>query len=416
MSPWRDVGGPRSPVAHGAVLSTAAVDALLTTAETFVRDELIPLEPAVLTRPFREVRVQLAPLRARAKALGLWAPFLPERHGGRGLALVHFAEVSAILGRSPVGHYVCNCQAPDVGNMELLLSHGTEAQQAQWLAPLAAGGMRSCFAMTEPDRAGSNPTWLDTRAVRVGDEYALHGHKWFTTGADGAAFAIVMAVTDPDALPHRRASQLIVPMDAPGVELVRNISVMGEPGSDHASHAELRFHDVRVPVANRLGDDGAGFALAQERLGPGRIHHCMRWIGICDRAFELMCRRAVSRELGPGDLLASRQAVQHAIADSRAEIHAARLMVRDAAARVAAEGSHGAREEISLIKFFVAGVLQRVLDRAIQVHGALGLTDDLPLAYWWRHERGARIYDGADEVHKTVVARAVLRGYERAGG
>jgi alkylation response protein AidB-like acyl-CoA dehydrogenase len=188
---------------------------------------------------------------------------------------------------------------------------------------------------------------------------------------------------------------------------------MGEGGSDHASHAELRFHDVRVPVAHRLGAEGAGFVLAQERLGPGRIHHCMRWIGICDRAFDLMCRRAVSRELAPGEPLANKQSVQHAIADSRAEIHAARLMVRDAAAQVEAAGPGGAREEVSLIKFFVAGVLQRVLDRAIQVHGALGLTDDLPLAYWWRHERGARIYDGADEVHKSVVARAVLRRYEQ---
>jgi alkylation response protein AidB-like acyl-CoA dehydrogenase len=262
--------------------------------------------------------------------------------------------------------------------------------------------------MTEPEFAGSNPVWMNTTARRDGDEYVITGHKWFTSSADGAAFTIVMAVTAPDAAMHKRASQIIVPMDAAGVTLVRNIPVMGEAGSDYVSHAELRFDDVRVPVSNRIGDEGAGFALAQERLGPGRIHHCMRWLGIAERAFRLMVTRAATRELSPGEPLGRQQAVQHWIAECRAEMDASRLLVLDVAARIEREGAHAARDGISLIKFHVAGVLQRVLDRAIQVHGALGMTDDTPLAYWYRHERGARIYDGPDEVHKSAVAKRIL--------
>jgi alkylation response protein AidB-like acyl-CoA dehydrogenase len=248
--------------------------------------------------------------------------------------------------------------------------------------------------------------------VREGDELVITGHKWFTSSADGASFAVVMAVTDPDeARRHSRASQILVPLPRPGYTLVRNIAVMGESGGGWASHAEVRFDAVRVPVTNVLGLQGHGFALAQERLGPGRIHHCMRWIGICERAFDLMCRRAVSRELAPGDALANRQQVQFWIADSRIEIHAARLMVMDAATRMARDGQEAAKEEIAYIKVFVANTLQRVLDRAIQTHGALGMTDDTPLAWWYRHERAARIYDGADEVHRTVIARRALAPY-----
>jgi acyl-CoA dehydrogenase len=317
-----------------------------------------------------------------------------------------------VLGWTPFGPYVCNCQAPDVGNMELLLQFGTDAQRAQFLEPLARGEIRSCFAMTEPEHAGSNPVWMSTTAVRDGDEFVISGHKWFTSSADGASFAVVMAVTDPDAkVPHARASQILVPLPADGYTLVRNISVMGEAGGGWASHAEVRFDGVRVPVRNLLGPQGAGFALAQERLGPGRIHHCMRWIGICERAFDLMCRRAAARELSPGAPLADKQAVQFWIAESRIEIHAARLMVLDAATKIAREGQQAAREEIGYIKVFVANTLQRVLDRAIQAHGALGMTDDTPLAWWYRHERAARIYDGADEVHKSVIARRALKPY-----
>ena len=384
---------------------------LLQDIRAFLDEKVLPVEPEFLNRPFRELLPQLAELRAEVKRRGLWAPHLPKELGGHGLTLVEFAHVSALLGESPVAHYLFNCQAPDIGNTELLHSHGTEAQKAKWLAPLTAGEIRSCFAMTEPEFAGSNPIYMATTAVRDGDDYVINGHKWFTSSADGAAFTIVMAVTAPDAAPHKRASQIIVPMNTLGLTIVRNISVMGDGGTDYASHAEVRFENVRTPVTNRIGAEGEGFALAQERLGPGRIHHCMRWIGISERAFALMCQRAVSRELAPGEPLGRQQAVQHWIAESRAEIDAARLLVVDTAMQMERDGAHAARDRVSLIKFHVAGVLLRVLDRAIQVHGALGMTDDTPLAYWYRHERGARIYDGPDEVHKSSVARRILAGY-----
>lgn len=391
--------------------SSTGVDVLLETARAFVRDELVPRETSMLAASWTTLEPELDTLRRRARALGLWAPFLPPSLGGKGLPLDAYARLSEVLGWTPFGPYVCNCQAPDVGNMELLLHFGTDAQRAQYLQPLAQGDIRSCFAMTEPEHAGSNPVMLSTRAVREGDEFVITGHKWFTSSAEGAAFAVVMAITDPDAAPHQRASQILVPLPTPGYTLVRNISVMGESGGGWASHAEVRFDGVRVPVTNLLGPQGAGFALAQERLGPGRIHHCMRWIGICERAFDLMCRRAAERELADGEPLAHKQAVQFWIADSRIEIHAARLMVLDAAQRMARDGQQAAREEIAYIKVFVANTLQRVLDRAIQAHGALGMTDDTPLAWWYRHERAARIYDGADEVHRTVIARRALKPY-----
>lgn len=378
---------------------------------SFLDERVHPMEREFLNTPFIELEPRLDALRAEVKVRGLWAPHLPRELGGRALSLMDFAHVSALLGESPIGHYLFNCQAPDIGNTELLHSHGSPAQQERWLALLAAGEIRSCFAMTEPEFAGSNPVHMATRAVRDGDEYVITGHKWFTSSADGAAFTICMAVTDSDAAPHKRASQIIVPMEAPGLSIVRNISVMGDPGTGYASHGELRFQDVRVPVSNRIGAEGAGFALAQERLGPGRIHHCMRWIGICERSFRLMCAYAVRRELNPGEPLGMQQAVQHWIAESRAEIDAAKLLVLDTAQQMETHGAHAARDRVSIIKFHVAGVLQRVLDRAIQVHGALGMTDDTPLAYWYRHERGARIYDGPDEVHKSAVARRILKDF-----
>jgi alkylation response protein AidB-like acyl-CoA dehydrogenase len=377
----------------------------------FVRDEVIPIEPKLVGATFRDVLPDLTKARERARAAGLWAPFLPKDYGGLGLSLFDYAFVAEELGRSPLGNYALHCQAPDVGNMELLLQHGSADQKKRWLEPLAAGRIRSCFSMTEPDNAGSNPVWMSTRAEKDGADYVITGRKWFTSGADGAAFAIVMAVTDAAAATYARASQIIVPTSTPGFRLVRNVPVMGEAGSDWASHGEVVYEGARVPQENRLGDEGAGFILAQERLGPGRIHHCMRWIGICERAMDLMCRRAATRALSPGKPLGTRQIVQAWIAESRAEIHAARLMVLSAAEAIDARGSHAARDEISMIKFFVAGVLQRVLDRAIQTHGALGLTDETPLAFWWRHERAARIYDGPDEVHKTSLAKRILKGY-----
>lgn len=380
----------------------------------FVDEEVVPLEPLALSQGFGAARPELDRLRGKARALRLFAPHMPCEVGGAGLALADFAHAAEVLGRSPLGHYVFNCQAPDAGNMELLLHHGTAEQKERWLGPLVRGDIRSCFGMTEPEFPGSNPVWMGTTARREGEDYVLDGHKWFTSSAEGSAFCIVMAITDPGAAKHARASQILVPLETPGFEIVRNLSVMGEPGEGWMSHAEVRLAGVRVPVANRIGGEGAGFALAQERLGPGRIHHCMRWLGICERAFDLLCSRAASREMAPGDPLGTRQLVQAWIAESRAEIDAARLLVLRTAWRIDREGAQAARDDVSLIKFHVAGVLQAVLDRAIQAHGALGLTDDTPLAFWWRHERAARIYDGPDEVHKTTVARRILRGYSPA--
>ena len=388
-----------------------ATQELVARVRAFVSRELIPLEPRLLSGGFRALEPALHEVRGRARQQGLWAPQIAREQGGMGLDLLSHALVSEELGRSPLGHYSLNCQAPDAGNMEILHLFGTPEQQAQWLRPLVEGELRSCFAMTEPERPGSNPTWLSTRAVRDGDFWVLDGHKWFCSSADGARFAIVMAVTDPDAPPHLRASQIIVPLDTPGFELVRNIPVMGDAGSGWMSHAELRLRGCRVPLSNLLGGQGAGFAIAQERLGPGRIHHCMRWIGICERSFELMCARAATREIAPGRALGTRQTVQTWIADSRAAIDAARLMVLNAAWQMEERGAQAARIEISTIKYFVAGVMQDVVDRALQTHGALGMTDDTVLASFFRHERAARIYDGADEVHKTVVAKRVLRAY-----
>ncbi len=376
-----------------------------------VERDVYPLEREAAEVGFDGIEPKLREIRVRTRAAGLWTPQLPKDAGGMGLGLVEHGLATEVMGSSPYGHYVFNCQAPDAGNMEILHKFGTDAQKQRWLAPLVAGEIRSCFSMTEPHTAGSNPTQLDCRAVADGDDYVINGHKWFTTAGDGAAFAIVMAVTNPDAPVHLRASQIIVPTDTPGFELVRNIPIMGQPGAGWASHAEIKYNDVRVPRANLLGDEGAGFTIAQERLGPGRIHHCMRWLGICERSLDLMCRRAASRKLDADTTLGHKQIIQAWIAESRAKITAARWMVLQTAWTVEQKGFAEARENISLIKFYVADVMMEVIDRAIQVHGALGITDDTILAHFYAHERGARIYDGPDEVHKMVVARRMLKRY-----
>ena len=386
-------------------------DGILHRVRAIVREGVVLLEPDFLAGGMAAIAPRLDALRQRVREEGLLAPHLPAAYGGAGLSLAVFGRLSEELGWSPLGHYVFNCQAPDVGNMELLLHHGSAEQKERFLRPLAAGAIRSCFAMTEPDRAGSNPVWLGTTARADGGDYVIDGRKWFASAADGAAFAIVMAVTAPEAPPHKRASMLLVPTDTPGYRLVRNIPVMGDAGAGYFSHGEVAFEGCRVPATALIGSPGAGFALAQERLGPGRIHHCLRWVGVCERALHMTCERAARRELAPGVRLASKQAVQHAIADSRAEIDAARLLVLRTAERIDTEGARAARADVSLIKFFVAGVLDRVLDRAVQVHGALGLTEDTILSFWYRHERAARIYDGPDEVHKSALARHVLRPY-----
>jgi acyl-CoA dehydrogenase len=397
---------------HTTTASTANLSEILTWVQAFVETELYPLEAEARGKSWNQILPQLEEKRRKVKELGLWTPQIPKAWGGLGLSVWEFGQVSAVLGQSPYGHYVFNCQAPDAGNMEILIEFGTATQQERFLKPLLAGEIRSCFAMTEPEHAGSNPVFMSTTAEKSGGDYVIDGHKWFTSSADGAAFAIVMAMTAPEhENKYQRASQIIVPLDNQGFKLVRNIPVMGEAGEGWASHGEVRFEKCRVPQEFLLGGEGAGFAIAQTRLGPGRIHHCMRWNGICERAFDLMCRYAVSRELSPGVPLASKQTIQNWIAESRAEINAARLMVLDAAQKIDEHGQYGARVEISVIKFFCANVLQNVLDRAIQVHGALGITEDTLLSFWYRHERGARIYDGADEVHKSRVAREILKGY-----
>jgi acyl-CoA dehydrogenase len=377
----------------------------------FVAEVVVPAEAEVLERGWIAAGPLLEDLRAKCKQAGLWGPQIPKDLGGLGLGLVEHGLVSEQLGRSPLGHYVFGCQAPDAGNLEILHRYGTPEQKERWLLPLARGELRSCFSMTEPENPGSNPTMLSCRAVRDGDHYVIDGHKWFTSSADGAAFAIVMAVTEPDASPHTRASMIIVPTDTPGFELVRNIKIMGDAGTGWASHAEIRYRNVRVPATNLLGSPGAGFLIAQERLGPGRIHHCMRWIGICERVFDTTCRHVARRKIDGDKTLASRQIAQAWIAESRAEIDASRLMVLNAAWTIEKKGFAAAREQVSLIKFYVANVMLELVDRAIQLHGALGITSDTVLAHYYVHERGARIYDGPDEVHKMVVAKRILARY-----
>ena len=388
-----------------------AMQDLLARYRDFVEAELFPLEPEFLEKGFGGMAAALDEKRARARELGLALPQIHQEYGGLGLSVLEHGLVSAELGKSPVGHYVCNCQAPDAGNMELLILYGSGEQKARFLGPLLAGDIRSCFGMTEPEYPGSNPTWMGTRAEKDGGDYVLNGHKWWSTGGDGAAFSIVMAVTNPDAPPHMRASMLLVPTDTPGYINEATTPFMGHRGEGWASHSEVRLENCRVPQRNLVGPEGAGFLLAQERLGPGRIHHCMRWIGVCERAFDLMCRYAAKREVAPERPLASRQFVQGWIAESRAEINAARLAVLHAAWLVDQKGTTGAREEISLIKFHVANVMMRVVDRAIQAHGGLGVTDYTPLAMFFRTERAGRIYDGADEVHKISVAKRIVRRY-----
>ncbi|MCX6194977.1 MAG: acyl-CoA dehydrogenase family protein, partial [Cytophagales bacterium] len=352
----------------------------------------------------------LKALRAKAKEDGLFAPHLPVSHGGLGLSLVEFASISEVLGTSPLGHYVFNCNAPDIGNMELMHQFASPFLQEKYLRPLERGDIRSCFAMTEPEHAGSNPVHMSTTAVREGDEYVINGHKWFTSSADGASFTIVMAVTNPSAEnKYERASMILVPLDNPGYRMIRNIPIMGDEGEDYLSHSEVEFVNCRVPVSHLIGAEGSGFTLAQVRLGPGRIHHCMRWIGICERALGMMCDRAIERELNPGHSLAMQQTIQNWIAESAAEIKASRLLVLNTAHIIENKGAKAAKEDISTIKFFVSDVLMKVIDRAIQVHGGLGITDDTMLSFWYRHERGSRIYDGPDEVHKTVLAKSILK-------
>ena len=389
------------------------VQLLQTQLERFMHEYIYPAEPIAKEQiehsgdPHHEPKV-LEELKSRAKGLGLWNLFLPDAEYGAGLNNLEYAPLCEIMGRSPLAPRAFNCAAPDTGNMEILAEFGTPEQKQRWLAPLLAGEIRSCFSMTEPEVSGADPTGLRTRADRDGDQYVINGHKWFTSGAVGARFAIVMAVTNPNAPPHQRQSQIIVPTDTPGFNLIRAVSVMGHAGG--GGHCEIRYDDCRVPVTNCLGPESGGFMIAQARLGPGRIHHCMRAIGVAERAFEIMCRHANTR-VAFGGPIGEKQFVQDWVATSRMEIDQARLLVLYAAWKMDRYGKHVARQEISMIKVVVPNMLMQVLDRAIQCLGSLGMSDDTPVAAMWREGRSLRIADGPNEVHKMVVARRELKRF-----
>jgi acyl-CoA dehydrogenase len=378
----------------------------------FVRAEIWPLETLDLDHP--QLMRAIAPLQEEVKARGLWAAHLPPDLGGQGFGHLKLGLMHEILGTSSLAPFAFGNQAPDSGNSEILALAGTPEQKERYLHPLLAGELHSAFSMTEPETAGSDPTLLRTRAVRDGDEWVISGHKWFSSNGSIAHFLIVMAVTDPDAHPYQRASMFIVDADAPGVNIVRDVPTMEHPAQEFAKfggHAEIVYEDVRVPAEALLGEVGAGFLIAQQRLGPGRIHHCMRWLGVSRRAFDMLCERALYREAFGGPL-SKKQTVQNWIADSAAEMQAARLMTLHAAWVMDTQGVAAARTDISLIKFYGARVLHDVVDRALQVHGSLGYSTDMPLEQMYRFARAARLYDGPDEVHRQTVARHVLRGYE----
>jgi acyl-CoA dehydrogenase len=356
----------------------------------------------------------LAELKNEARSQGLWNLFLPDKRWGAGLSVLDYAPLAEITGRSPhLAPEALNCSAPDTGNMEILSMFGTEEQQKRWLTPLLDGEIRSCFSMTEPDVASSDATNIRTSITRQGDEYVIDGLKWFSSGAlnPRCRLSIVMGVTNPEADSHRRQSMILVPLDTPGVEIERDISVYGY--HDRGGHAQIRFEGVRVPATNLLGEVGSGFAIAQARLGPGRIHHCMRALGMAERALELMCRRAADRAAF-GVALADQGVVQGWIAESRIMIEQARLLVFKAAWLIDNQGSRQARTEIAAIKVVAPRVATWVLDRAVQLFGAAGVTADFPLAQMWSHARGLQIADGPDEVHLRTVARVEL-GRHREG-
>jgi acyl-CoA dehydrogenase len=386
----------------------------------FVREEVWPIETVYDELGETGFRTAIAPLKERVQARGLWAAHLPPELGGQGFGQVKLGLMHEILGTTPFAPLVFGNQAPDSGNSEILALAGTDDQKEQWLHPLLAGDLQSAFSMTEPHTAGSDPTLLETTATpdRETGGWVIDGHKWFSSNASIADFLIVMAVTEPEGARYQRASMFIVPVDTPGVTIVRDVPTMEHPVAEFGrlgGHAEIVYDNVRVGADALLGARGAGFLIAQHRLGPGRIHHCMRWLGVSKRAFDMLCERAQSR-YAHGSLLAEKDTVREWIADSAAEMQAARLMTLHAAWRMDREGPAAARQDIGMIKYFGAKVLHDVIDRAIQAHGALGYSTDLPLEQMYRFARAARIYDGPDEVHRASVARQILRGYAAPAG
>jgi acyl-CoA dehydrogenase len=384
----------------------------------FVREEIWPIETIGEEITQRQLDAIYAPLREQVKERGLWAAHLPPELGGQGFGQVKLGLMHEILGTSMYAPNAFGCQAPDSGNAEIIAIAGTPEQKERYLQPLLDVSSKSAFSMTEPETPGSDPTQLQTRAVRDADGWVLSGHKWFSSNASIADFLIVMAVTDPDAEPHRRASMFLVDAGTPGVDIVRDVATMEHPAESWAkygNHAEVYYRDVRLPADALLGGEGEGFAIAQKRLYPGRIHHAMRWLGVSRRAFDMLCERALSRRTH-GTTLAQKQTVQNWIADSAAEMEAARLMTLKAAWKMDTEGVFSARREISLIKFYGARVLHDVIDRAIQIHGSLGYSTDLPLESMYRVARAARLVDGPDEVHRESVSRQILKEHSPSPG
>jgi acyl-CoA dehydrogenase len=379
----------------------------------FLAEHVYPAEPRLTAEPDWSTPAVIRELQAEARKQGLWNLFLPGERGA-GLTNLQYAPLAELTGRSILlAPPALNCAAPDTGNMELLAEFGDEAQRKQWLEPLLNGEIRSAFAMTEPEVASSDATNIRTLITRDGDDYVVNGRKWYITGAMNPAcrIFIVMGLTDPEAEPHRRQSMILVPRDTPGVTVRRAMTVFGYEDRDHGGHAEVVFEDVRVPAGHLIGEPGSGFAIAQARLGPGRIHHCMRAIGVAERALELMCRR-VSERVAFGKPLASQGVIQDWIAESRVRIEQARLLVLKAAWLMDTVGNRGAHTEIQAIKIVVPQTVEWILDKAVQAHGAAGVSQDTPLAQLWAGLRTLRLADGPDEVHRRSLARRELRKYQ----
>jgi len=384
----------------------------------FVDNEIAPLNLFYDDMSSDSWKQDAAPLKEEVKSRGLWACHLDPELGGQGYGQVKLALMHQILGRVGVAPMIFGNQAPDSGNSELLAVGANEEQKKKWMEPLLRGELTSCFSLTEPHFAGSDPTMIATNAVRDGDEYIINGHKWFASNASAADFILAMVVTNPDNPRHKAASMMIIPKDAPGMNIVRDVPTMSHPYPGHyrsGGHAEIIFEDCRIPVENRVGEEGEGFILAQKRLSGGRIHHAMRWVGQCEQAFDMMCERAVSRS-SHGSLLAEKQMVQDFIAKSSVEIRALKLLALHTAWLWDTQGPLATRVEIAELKYWGTAVLHDVIDRAIQVHGALGWTADLPLASMYVSARTMRLADGADEVHKSFVARKKLKDYSPVEG
>ncbi len=381
----------------------------------FMREEIFPIETLRLS--YDGILEIIKPLQDEVRRRGLWAAHLPSELGGMGFGQVRLGLMHEVLGQSGLGPLVFGNNAPDSGNAELLAvgmeMTGRHDIRERWMQPLLDGKIRSGFSMTEPHTAGSDPRLLETTAVKDGDEWVINGRKWYTTNGSVADILIVMAVSNPDVHPYQGSSMFVVPVGTAGVKILRDVGAMDDPQVVYGrfgNHAEILYEDVRIPADHLIGPEGSGFMLAQARLGPGRIHHCMRWLGQSQRAFDMMCERSLSR-FTHGSLLSEKQTIQNWIADSMAEMNAARLMTLQAAWKMDKVGASASRVEIAMIKYYGATVLHNVVDRAIQTYGSLGYSADMPLEAMYRAARAARIYDGPDEVHRQTVARHALKGY-----